>query len=103
MDQKGSKQYSGKLFVPSLVSSVFAASASAPILTLLLSDIAESFFGSASSATTGISAQLSTAASIAEVAIGLLLGVLTIRFRQKSLLLVGLTFITASAIGSFVA
>jgi DHA1 family putative efflux transporter-like MFS transporter len=103
MDQEEAKRAPSKFFVPSLVLSVFAASVSAPILTLLLSDIAESFFGSATSATTGISAQLSTATSIAEVAIGLLLGVLAIRFRHKSLLLVGLTFITASAIGSFVA
>jgi len=103
MDQEESEPTRRIFFVPSIVLSVFAAYVSAPILALLLSDIAESFFGSATSATTGISAQLSTATSIAEVAIGLLLGVLAIRFRHKSLLLVGLTFITVSAIGSFVA
>lgn len=103
MSQTGNKQAPSKLFTPSLVLSVFAASVSTPILTLLLTEIAESFFGTATSATTGISAQLSTATSIAEVAMGLLLGFLALRIKHKSLLLVGLTFVTTSSIGSFVA
>ncbi len=93
----------GKLFVPALIVVTFAVFLSTPILTLLTVDMARTFFGNVDAASLGAVAQIGTVNSAAEVAFALLMGVLAVRFRQKSLLLVGIALVAVSAIGSFFA
>ncbi len=87
-----------RMFVPSLAIAGFAVLIPALMLTLFTVDIALTFHVSV-----GVAAQLSTVNSIAQVVFALLMGVLAVRFRHKSLLLIGLLFIVASAIIGFFA
>ncbi len=97
------KESPGKLFLPSLVFSFFAVSISAPMLVLLTVDMAKTFFGNAQPASVGAVAQVSAVNSAAEVVFALLMGVLAVRFRHKSLLLIGVLLLFISAVGSFFA
>jgi predicted MFS family arabinose efflux permease len=73
------------------------------MLTLVTVDIAMTFFGNAQPAALGAAAQISTVNSAAVVVFALLMGVLAVRFKHKSLLLVGMLLVVISAIGSFLA
>jgi MFS family permease len=98
--EKGSP---GRLFVPSLVLPAFAAIISNGILTLLLSQIALTFFGSSSPASVGFAGQIGTVNSAAEAVFAVLTGFLAVRFRHKPLFLVGVLLVTVSAVGNFLA
>ncbi len=89
---------SKRLFLPSLVIANFAVSLSIPIVTLLTVDIASTF-----QVPTGIAAQLSTANRLAEVVFVLIISFLAVRFKHKSLLLVGMSLVVLASIGSFFA
>ncbi|NLE03465.1 MAG: MFS transporter, partial [Crenarchaeota archaeon] len=86
------------LFLPSLAISSFIVSASNVIITLLLIEISATF-----SVNEGVVAQLRTINAIGEVAFGLFMGYLALRFKHKSLLLIGLSMVMISAVGSFLA
>ena len=85
---------SERLILPSLVMSRFATQPMTLLLGLLLVDIAETFETSI-----GVMGQIRTASSIMTVIFALLIGVLSVRFRHKSLLVVGLAFLSTSALG----
>src|SRR5512137_2024053 len=93
----------GKLFVPALVLASFAVGLSNPMLSMLSTDIANTFFANASPASLGLVAQIGTVNSAAEVAFALLMGFLAVRFRSKPLLLLGAVLLFLSALGSFFA
>jgi predicted MFS family arabinose efflux permease len=97
------KSPAGRWFVPSLVIASFAVSISVPMLTLLTVDFAKTFLGSGDPAAVGIVAQTSTINSAAEIIFALLMGVLAVRFKHKSLLLVGVLLVGISSIGNFFA
>lgn len=86
----------GKLTLFSLFVANYALWPTTMVVTLLLLDIAETF-----NSPTGIMGQVQTLSSILAVACALLMGVLTVRFKSKTLLLAGLAFIVISATGCF--
>lgn len=90
------KASTGRLFLPSLIIAIFTVSMSTPIVTLLTVDIASTF-----QVPTGIAAQLSTVTGFAEVLFALLLGFLAVKFKHKSLLLMGISLVVLASIGSF--
>ena len=89
--------------VSTIVFMVFALNIASLTLTLLTREIGATFFGSDTQATVGITSQLSTIGFAAEVAAGIAMSLLAIRFAHKALLLVGITLQVVSAAGSFLA
>ncbi len=84
----------GRLTLPSLVMSRFALQPPALLVGLLLIDIGGTF-----GLPVGVVGQLRTAASIVGVVSALLMGLLSIRYRHKSLLMGGLLVLVVSSIG----
>jgi len=89
--------YSG-LFLPSLVISYFATSPIGIVTGLFLLKMAETF-----RVDKGVMGQINTFSSIVSVFFALLMGVLSVRLRHKSLLLTGLLFLSVSAVGCYFA
>ncbi len=81
----------------------FAATISNTVMTLLLIEIALTFFGNATPASSAKASQLSTINSIAEAAIAVAMSFLVVRFRPKALYLSGVFIVIVSAIGNFFA
>jgi len=92
------KGHAGRLFLPSLAFSFFAPGPLGVLISLLLIDIGKTF-----NVPVGIMGQINTPYSIAAVVFALLMGILSVRFEHKSLLLVGLLFVGFSALGCFLA
>jgi predicted MFS family arabinose efflux permease len=92
------KSARGRLFLPSIAFSYFAAGPLGVVVSLLLIDIGETF-----GVSEGVMGQINTLYSIVAVVFALLMGILSLRFKHKSLLLMGLLFISISALGCLVA
>lgn len=92
-----------RLFLPSLAIAVFSAGISNAVITLLAVDIAKTYFGYSGPAGVAAVSQLTTINAAAEITFAILLSVLTVRFRYKPLLLIGMALVVASAVGSFLA
>lgn len=88
------KRSLGRLFLPSLAFSYFATSPPGILMGLLLIDIGLTF-----ECPVGVMGQINTVSSIVAVVSALLVGVLSVRFRHKSLLIIGLLFLSISALG----
>lgn len=86
------------LFLPSLAVSYFATSPISIVTALFLLKMAETF-----GVEKGFMGQINTFSSIASVVFALLMGVLSVRFRHKSLLLIGLLLLGVSAVGCYFA
>ena len=84
----------GRLFLSSLILSYFATSPMGILTGLLLIDIARTFESSV-----GVMGQINTASFVVAVIFALFMGVLSVRFRHKSLLMIGLLSICISALG----
>ena len=84
------------LLVPSVAISALAVAVSNTIVTLLLLEMASSF-----QVEEGIAAQIRTINAAAEMVFASLAGFLAVKYRHKSLLLVGLLLISTSAVGAF--
>jgi predicted MFS family arabinose efflux permease len=98
------------IFILVISIAIFAANISQPILSLLPVDIAKTFlpdsFAPGTSPATqkaavGVVKQTDTINSVFEVVAAVALSFLAIRFRHKSLLLVGVGLVLVSAIGSY--
>jgi DHA1 family inner membrane transport protein len=87
-----------KLFLPALTVASFACGPITVLAALLLIDIGITFHTSV-----GVTGQINTAYSLAAFAFALFTGVLSVKFRHKSLLLVGVLLMIASALGCFLA
>jgi len=92
------KRSPGRLFLPSLTLSNFATGPIGVLTGLLLIDISVTF-----GCSVGVMGQITTGYYIAAVIFGLFMGVLSVRFRHKSLLMVGLVFTSVSALGCYLA
>ena len=92
-----------RLFLPALAIAVFSAGISNSVITLLVVDIARTFFGSPDPAAIAAVSQLTTFNAAAEIAFAVLLSILVVRIRHKPLLMAGVLLVVASAIGSFFA
>ncbi len=84
----------GKLILPSLVISNFAIQLPPIVVGLLLVDIAHTF-----GQPVGITGQIRTLAMVLGVIFALLMGVLSVRFKHKSLLVMGLLLKSIAALG----
>jgi len=85
-----------RLFLPSLVISYFAASPLSILTSLFLIDMALTF-----ECSEGVIGQTNTLSSIVAVIFALIMGALSVRFRHKSLLMIGILSIFISALGCF--
>jgi predicted MFS family arabinose efflux permease len=94
-EEKGSP---GTLFLPSLVISYFATGPLALSVALFLIDIGKAF-----NVPVGVMGQINTPYSIVAFIFALFMGILSVRFKHKSLLLVGLLLISISALGCLLA
>jgi predicted MFS family arabinose efflux permease len=88
----------GRLFLPSLFLSNFALGPLGILFGLLLIDIALTF-----EVSIGVMGQGYTLSYVVSVVFALLMGVLSVRFTHKSLLVLGLLFTALSALGCFLA
>jgi predicted MFS family arabinose efflux permease len=93
--EKGSLR---SLFLPSLAISNFATGPLAVLITLLLIDIALTF-----EVSLGVMGQINTLSSVVSVIFALVMGILSVRFRHKSLMIIGLLCVGVSALGCFFA
>jgi predicted MFS family arabinose efflux permease len=84
--------------LPALVMSSFATGPIALLASLLLVDIGNTF-----NTSVGVAGQLNTVYSVAALAMALLTGVLSTKFRHRSLLLVGLVLMMFSSFGCYLA
>jgi predicted MFS family arabinose efflux permease len=82
----------------SLFTTRYAISSPRVIVGLLLIEIAATFRVSI-----GVMGQITTVSSLVGVTAAFVMGVISIRFHHKSLLLLGLVFMTASSVGCFLA
>jgi len=87
-----------RLFLPSLVVSYFATSPIGIVTGLFLLSMAGDF-----SVSRGVMGQINTLSSAVSVVFALLMGVLSVRFKHKSLLLAGLVALSVSAVGCYLA
>jgi predicted MFS family arabinose efflux permease len=94
---------SGKLFVPSLGVAFFSAYIIESLTNIFLPDIATTFFGSSNQISIAITAQLVTLSSAVSVFFGVLLGVLSVSYNHKRLLLLGNICVVLGIIGCFFA
>ena len=92
------KGFRGRLFLSALAFAVFAAAIIDVMLPLLLTDIAKTF-----EVPVGTAATISSISAIVGVVIGLLLAVLNVRFKPKSVLVAGVLCISIAAMGSYLA
>jgi len=92
------KVSTGSLFLPALAISNFATGPLGVLITLLLIDIALTF-----EVSLGVMGQINTLSSVVSVIFALVMGILSIRFRHKSLLIIGLLCVGVSALGCFLA
>ncbi len=112
MKSEGKGESVGSFFVLALSIAFFAITITGPIAALLSLDIAKTFFpanflpGSSpqlQAAAVGAVTQIVTVNSLFEVLFALFMGVVAVRFRHKSLLLVGVTLIIVSAFSGYLA
>ena len=98
MDEESSrtaeKRSVGLFFLPSIVMSRLAMTPPGIIMTLLLIEIGLTF-----GLPVGVTGQIGTAGSIAAFLSALLMGLLSVRFKHKSLLMTGLLIFSLSLLG----
>lgn len=87
-----------RLFVPSLAISALSIALFNTTVTLLFLEMAASF-----QVQEGIAAQIKTVNSIAEIVFALMMGFLAVKFKHKSLFLVGILFVLLSIMGIYFA
>ena len=92
------KRSSGRLFLPSLAFSYFATGPLGVLTGLLLIDIALTF-----EVSVGVMGQINTPFYVVAVIFALFMGVLSVRFSHKTLLMTGLLSVAISALGCFLA
>lgn len=85
---------SGRLLLPSMAISNFVVFSPSVLVSLLLIDIGLTFDRSV-----GVTGQLQTVATLVAAITAVLMGVLSVRFHHKSLLLLGLLVFCISAVG----
>jgi MFS transporter, DHA1 family, inner membrane transport protein len=90
------KQPNLRFLVSSLAFSSVAIAVSNGIITLLLIEIASAF-----QVSEGIAAQIRTVNAAAELIFALLMCILVVRFKHKSLLITGLSIVVISGIGTY--
>ncbi|PVX23277.1 MAG: hypothetical protein CW691_11095 [Candidatus Bathyarchaeum sp.] len=93
----------GKLFVPSLGAAFYSSYIIETLTNIFLPDVATTFFGSSNQISIAITAQLVTLSSVVSVFFGVLLGLLSVSYSHKRLLLLGNVCVFLGVIGCFFA
>jgi MFS transporter, DHA1 family, inner membrane transport protein len=93
-----SQKQHGRFFILSVALNGYAEQSLNLLLGLFLIDIAVTFRVSV-----GAASQLALISSFAAIFMGLIMGVLSVRFSHKSLLLIGATIVTVGVLGCFFA
>jgi len=96
--KEAKSQSPGRLMVPSLFLSNLTVLIPGLITSLFLVDIARSF-----EVPVGVAGQITTASSAVAVIVALLTSVLSVRFRHKQLIIIGLLLVSVSALGCYFA
>jgi predicted MFS family arabinose efflux permease len=89
----------GRLFVPSLTLANFSLFIVDLIAGVFLLGVTTTFFGSTEPVFVAITSQLATVASLVSAIFAVLLGVLTVKFNHKKLLVLGASCIPLGALG----
>jgi predicted MFS family arabinose efflux permease len=89
--------------VPSLMIAYFATNIMDFLVSLFLLDVTFSFFGSKEAVYVAITSQLATISAICTVLVGIASAFLTIKYRRKSILLIGSLCIPIGVIGCILA
>jgi len=97
-NELGQTEKNGSLFLPSLAFSYFATGPLGVLVSLLLVDIGLTF-----NADVSLMSQVNTSYSITAFVFALLMGVLSVRFGRKTLLIVGILLTCSSALGFYFA
>jgi len=84
----------GRLVLPALFTSTVASYPTAIVVTVLLTEIGATF-----GTPVGVMGQIRTVSSTVSLIIALLMGVLSVRFGHKTLLMMGLAIVALSALG----
>ena len=95
---KQEKVSPGRLFLASLSISNFATGPLGVLLGLLLIDIALTF-----EVSVGVMGQINTISYVVSIIFALFMGILSVRFKHKPLLIIGLLCVGVSALGCFFA
>jgi predicted MFS family arabinose efflux permease len=97
-NELGQTEKNGSLFLPSLAFSYFATGPLGVLVSLLLVDIGLTF-----NADVSLMSQVNTSYSMTAFVFALLMGVLSVRFRRKTLLIVGILLTCGSVLGFYFA
>ena len=89
----------GREFVSSLTLAFSSTYVIEFITGLFLLDITMAFFGSSEPVSVALTSQLVTISSIVTVIAGLLMGILSVRFSRKALLIIGILCVTVGVLG----
>jgi predicted MFS family arabinose efflux permease len=102
--QSGSDKVSaGRSFVPALMLAYFSTNIMDFLVSLFLLDVTATFFGSRDAVFVAITSQLATISSVCTVFAGIAIAFLTIKYRRKSILLIGSLCIPIGVLGCFLA
>jgi predicted MFS family arabinose efflux permease len=93
----------GKLFVPVLFLAFFSTWIIESLTGIFQIEIASTFFGSPNPVSLATTGQLVTISGVVSIVFGLLLGVLSVRYNLKRLLLLGVATIALGTMGCFLA
>jgi len=97
-NELGQTEKNGSLFLPSVAFSYFATGPLGVLVSLLLVDIGLTF-----NADVSLMSQINTSYNIAAFVFALLMGVLSVRFGRKTLLIAGILLTCGSALGFYFA
>ncbi len=103
MQSTEEKSSAGRLFVPSLVVAFFSTWIIESLTGVFLVDVTATFFGSPNPAAIASTGQLVTISSVVSVVFAFLLGLLSVRYSHKRLLLMGSFSVTLGILGCFFA
>lgn len=92
------KDLEKRLFIPAILLAIFLVNSIGYFLSIVLMDIADSF-----QVTVGTATLLTTITRFCGLIVGLVMGILTLRFKHKSLFLLGIALFGIGILGSVVA
>lgn len=97
------KSSAGRLFVPVLFLAFFSTWIIESLTRVFLIDVTATFFGSPNPVSIATTGQLVTISGAVSVVFGVLLGVLSVRYNLKNLLLLGVLCVTLGTVGCLLA
>ena len=103
MQSSEEKSLTGRLFVPSLGVTYSSIWFIEMLTGVFLLDLAETFFGSTNQVFIATTGQLVTLSSIVSIIFAVLLGVLSVKFNHKKLLLLGSIAVAIGTLGCLLA